>query len=159
MRKSTLILFFIFLVLAIIFFFNFYTLQKRQESLSSAILRIDERKIPAVNIPKTIYNLAGEVKKIGENYIVFSAIIHQLDKDGNLTQSTEERNAKIIPATKFSRLFFVSQEGTEGKSPKEESIVIEDIAEGDYVEVISNRDIAKEKEFEASQVRLLQKKG
>lgn len=161
MRKSTLILFFIFLVVALIFLFNIYTLQKRQDALfwPSSVLKIHRRKIPVVNIPKIIYNLAGELKKKGENYIVFSAVIHQLDKNGNLTQSIEERNAKIIPTTRFSILTFVSQEGSEGKAPKEEPISIKDIAEGDYIEVISNRDIAREKEFEVTQVRLLQKKS
>jgi len=108
-----------------------------------------------ITVPKVIYNLAGLVQKLEENSFILEASIPQLDQSGKVTQRKETRKINVTSGTKFSRLTFVAQPGSTGKSPLETPMTFGEIKVGDYIEVIANQDISQAQDFEASQVREL----
>jgi regulatory protein YycI of two-component signal transduction system YycFG len=108
-----------------------------------------------ITVPKVLYSLAGLVQKVEENSFTLEASIPQIDASGNPVQKKEIRTVKVTPATTFSQLTFVIQEGEAGKVPVEKPMSFSDIKIGDYVEVISDQDISQASEFEASQTRFL----
>lgn len=107
-----------------------------------------------IKLPKTIYNLAGAIQKLEQNALLFGATINQLDQNGQLVQRIETRKAIITQTTKLTSLTFTETEPGR-KTPKETPITFKDLKLGDYIEVISNRDISQAEEFEATQIRVL----
>lgn len=107
------------------------------------------------SIPKIIFNLSGPVLEMGENFLSIEATITKLDDEGEVIRTKEKRTALFKPSTKVTRLEFVVQDGTNQKVPKETTVSIGAISIGDFVEVISNRDISEKIKFEATHIRLL----
>lgn len=151
------------LILVVIFFGVFaFIIYQRIGRLESFIQTPEKKtetsqKIPKITVPEVLYNLAGLIKKIENGTIFLEASIPKVDENGNPSQITEIRKITVKPDAKISRLTFVAQEGTDEKAPKENQIILTDLKVGDYIEVISNKDISKSTEFEAVQVRLLPK--
>lgn len=156
MRKIIigLILVFTIFLIGFISFFSYYLSRVRAPSLPPETEIPEE--IPKITSPKILYNLAGTIEKIEKDSIIFKATIPQLDEKGQPIEKTEIRKAQITPATKFTRLTFVEIE-PERKTPKETPITFKDLQVGDYIEVVSNRDISQLEEFETTQIRVLPK--
>lgn len=110
---------------------------------------------PQVTLPKVLYNLAGPIQELQKDYLIFDASIPQINDAGQLVPKTEVRKVLIAPATKFSRLAFVAQAGTNQKTPQETVIAFKDLKVKDYIEVVSNQDIYEAQEFQAIQIRVL----
>lgn len=110
-----------------------------------------------ITLPKVLYNLAGTIKNLEKNSFVLEAGIPLLDENNQVVQKIEIRKVLITSATKISQLTFVTQAGTDKKTPKEILLTFKDLKIGDYVEVISNQDISQAPEFEVTQVRVLPK--
>ena len=110
---------------------------------------------PKITLPKVLYNLAGPIQELQKDYLIFEASIPQINDAGQLVPKTEARKVLIAPATKFSRLAFVAQAGTNQKTPQETSISFKDLKVKDYIEAISNQDISEAQEFQAIQIRVL----
>jgi flagellar basal body-associated protein FliL len=108
---------------------------------------------PAVVLPKVIYNLSGEIKKIEPNAIIFEASIPVLGENNQITQKKEIRKAIITPSTTFNKISFVEVE-EKRKKVVESPITFKDLKIGDLIEVISNQDISHAEEFEATQIRV-----
>jgi hypothetical protein len=111
-------------------------------------------EMPQVALPKVLYNLSGTIQKIELDFFIFEAKVPMLDEAGQLIQKEETRKVLIAPTTKFITLTFVEVEPGR-KRPEEKEIFLEDLKIGDYVEVISNRDIYKAEEFGATKIRLI----
>lgn len=112
---------------------------------------------PKITLPKILYNLTGSILKLENNTVFFDAGIPQIDENGQPVQKREQRTALITPTTKFSSLTFVNQEGSDKKTPLETPLTFKDLRVGDFIEVISNRDISQTAEFEITQLRVLLK--
>jgi len=112
-------------------------------------------KPPKVTLPDVVYNLTGTVKKFEKNSIIFEATIPKLNEKNEIVMETELRKALVTPLTKFTRLSFIKQEGTNRETPQEKSITFQDIKINDYIEVISNQNILQKQEFEVTQIRIL----
>ena len=110
---------------------------------------------PEPKLPKVLYNLTGRIETIEANAVVFDAVISFVNAAGEIEQKTETRKAVITPTTKITRLVFVTQPGTDSRTPRESQISLGSLQAGDLVEVLSNRDISSAEEFEATQIRLL----
>lgn len=110
-----------------------------------------------ITAPKILYNLAGLIQKLEENSLILQASIPKIDDAGHIFQDTNIRKVVVGPNTKFTRLAFVTQEGTDRRTPKETQIVFKDLKVNDYVEVVSNQDISQKQEFEATKIRILPK--
>jgi len=148
--KKTTILIVVVLILLVIFGIIF--LKQKFGLFGQQKAGQQEQKI---TIPKVIYNLAGLVQKLEENSFILEASIPQLDQSGKVTQKKETRKINVTADTKFSRLTFVAQPGSTGKSPLETPMTFGEIKVGDYIEVIANQDISQAQDFEATQVREL----
>ncbi len=103
-----------------------------------------------VALPKILYNLSGIIIKIEGNTVIFDAEINRKDENGQIVKSLESRKAVISAATKLSKFSFI------GGVPTEEKLVMADFKPGNYIEVISDRDISKALEFSATQLRIFQ---
>ncbi len=103
-----------------------------------------------VVLPKILYNLSGAIASLDSGSIVFNAEIIKKDENGEIVKSLESRKAIISAGTNFSRLSF------DKNIPKEEKLSIADFKVGNYIEVISDRDISNAFEFKATQIRILQ---
>ncbi len=161
-RIAVIILTLVVIIFIGIFVFLNYQLFQKINWLESIIQIPGEKtevipKVPKITVPKVLYNLAGLIKKMENRTIFLEASIPQVDENGNPSQITEIRKITVKPDAKISRLTFVAQEGTDEKVPKENQITLADLKIGDYIEVISNKDISQETEFEVVQVRLLPK--
>jgi len=110
---------------------------------------------PKITLPTVLYNLAGPIQELEKSFIILEAGIPQLNEQGQLTHKIELRKVFVIPTTKFSRLTFVTQEGTNQKTPQETVILFKDLKVKDYIEAISNQDISEAQEFQAIQIRVL----
>lgn len=106
-------------------------------------------------LPKVLYNLAGPIQELQKDSLTFEASIPEINGAGQLAPKTELRKVLITTTTKFSRLAFVAQEGTNQKTPQETAISFKDFKVKDYIEVISNQDISQAQEFTAVQIRIL----
>lgn len=158
MSKRVQIGFLILLVLAIIFLLFNAGLRQYWSNLpflNTPLVSTPEVRQKPIELPKVLYNLTGMIQSMGKDYIVINATLSRLDKAGKLIQVQEERKAIITPSTRFSQLTFVAQEGTNRKTPRETALKFSDFIRGDYIEVISNKDISTAKEFEATQIRML----
>ncbi|MBU3925484.1 hypothetical protein KJ854_06185 [Patescibacteria group bacterium] len=107
------------------------------------------RKTPEVILPKVLYNLSGKITEIEKGAVTFSATIFSKDSKGGIVSDIESRKANIDSATNIKRLFFVKN------SPVESAIKLSDLKVGDYIEVISDRDISDSAEFPATVIRAL----
>ena len=105
-------------------------------------------------LPKSIYNVAGVIEEIEKDSIILKANLQKQDESGKIINYSEYRRAKITPQTKFIKLTFIEM-APGRKTPKEIPISLKDLRKGDYIEVVSNQDIFKEKEFPVIKVRLL----
>jgi len=110
---------------------------------------------PKITLPTVLYNLVGPIQELEKNSLILEAGIIQLNEQGQPTHKIELRKVFVTSNTKFSRLTFVSQEGTNQKIPQETSIFFKDLKVKDYIDVISNQDISQSPEFEAIQIRVL----
>ncbi len=119
----------------------FKTTQKTVPQPETPIISKEPEK-PKTTLPKALYNLAGEIQKIEKEAIFFEATIPQLDNAGNSIQK------------KFTSLTFVEVEPGK-KSPQDKPITFQDLKIGNYIEVVSNHNIAELQEFEVTQIRLL----
>lgn len=109
---------------------------------------------PKIILPQVLYNLAGPIKLLDKNFLVLEAAIPQLNELNQVVQKIENRKVLVGPATRFSRLIFISQ-GEGAGTPKETSITFKDLKINDYIEAVSNKDISQAPEFEATQIRVL----
>jgi len=147
-----------FLFLAILFSYYFVSEVKKVKmalETSRNGLPSDFPTLNKIHTPKVLYNLAGLVEEKGGEYLMLEATIPQIDEEGRVFKRTETRTILIGEDTKFSRLAFVSQEGSDRRVPQKTSITFAQIRIGDYVEVISNRDVSKSQEIYASQIKIL----
>jgi len=151
----------IFIVLIGSIIFSNYYLSKKIAEIESKLpssQKVETRpEAPKVTLPKIIYNLTGTIQELSANSLILKATIPTVDETGQPSSRTEIKKVTVGPVTKFSRLAFVTQEGTNRQVPKETSIAFRDFKMGDYVEVISNRDVSRPEEIEATQVRILPK--
>lgn len=158
MKKVFLIIIAILFILCFLFsiIYYFYSFQ-RKLSQPVEIFESQTQQKTKITLPKTLYNLTGEVENYDKNSITFEAKIPQMNEKGEIIRQTEIRRALISTSTIFSKLTFVSEPETGKKIPKEEKISLSEIKIGDQIEVISNQDISSKKEFEVIQVRVLPK--
>lgn len=145
----------IFTIIVSLIFLDYYS-KKLSELMPLTKKEITE-ELPKVTVPKILYNLTGSVQKLNSGSFLFEATIFQPYEKEQPSKITEMRKVLVTPVTKFCRLTFVVQEGTNTKTPQETPLKFQDLKLGDYVEVISNQDISQAEEFEATQVRILQK--
>ena len=106
-------------------------------------------------IPRVLYNISGTVTEITADFLVIEAVVIELDEEGQPVQKTEVRKTLFTSATQFTRLLFVTQEGTNRKTPQETQIGIGELQIGDSIEVFSKQDISSKEEFEVTKVRIL----
>ena len=132
--------------------------QQRETEESTPSSTPSEAPIPAqqpITIPKVLYNISGTVTEITADFLLLEAIVIELDEEGQLIQKTELRKALLTPTTQFTRLVFVTQEGTNRKTPQETQIGIGELQIGNSIEVLSKQDISSKEEFEVTKVRVL----
>jgi len=132
--------------------------QQRETEESTPSSTPSEAPIPAqkpITIPKVLYNISGTVTEITADFLLIEAVVIELDEEGQLVQKTELRKALLTPATQFTRLLFVTQEGTNRKTPQETQIGIGELQIGNSIEVLSKQDISSKEEFEVTKVRVL----
>lgn len=116
---------------------------------------LEEEEEEKIIIPKVLYNMSGIIQELGGDFFVLEASISELDENGQPSKKIEIRKVLVSSNTEFSRLDFVAVEGENRRSPKETSISFRDLKAGDFVEVISKRDISQAQEFEVSKVKIL----
>ena len=111
---------------------------------------------PKIILPSILYNLSGVIKELEQDSFLFGAKLTELDEKGQILEKTEIRKVIITSTTKFNRLTFVETEPGR-KTIKESPIIFQDLKVGDYIEAVSNQDISRAEEFEATLIRILPK--
>lgn len=140
-------------------FVNFY-LSRKISQITSGLPQINHETTHSQNlqkntIPDIIYNLAGSIKKIEDKTFLMAAAMPQLDENNKPVVKTELKKIFTSSTTKFSYLTFVSKDDSGSKTPEETQISFTDLKIGDYVEVISNKNVKGEQEVEATKIRVL----
>ncbi len=105
---------------------------------------------PPIKIPESFNNLSGKIIKLEKDTITFNAEVFSLNEENEQITTKEIRKATTDSSTKFNRLSFDAN-----GSPAEEKIEFKDFEVGDYVEIISDKDVSKALEFNAIKVRIL----
>jgi flagellar basal body-associated protein FliL len=150
--KKIFIILIIFLILIAGFLFYYFYFPKEKPKAPQKKETLPPPP-PAVVLPKVMYNLSGEIKKIESNAIIFEASIPVLGENNQIAQKKEIRKAIITPSTTFNKISFVEVE-EKRKRVVESPITFKDLKIGDLIEAISNQDISHAEEFEATQIRL-----
>ena len=132
-----------------------YNLSKKISEIESRLGSEVVSVKPKVTLPKVLYNLTGVIEKIGQNAIVFKARIPYLGDEGEPLQKSEQRKALVNSATKFTMLSLKNTGEENKKVIQETSISFTDLKVGDSVEIVSNRDISQDAEFEAVRIRIM----
>lgn len=154
----------IFIVLAVIFGLGLIvlalgTLQQDQERAQDSVpADLTPGLTPSVDLPPagvpapTVYNLSGTLLAIRGDLLTFGANVERT-ADGR--QLVEERVARVSSDTQIVRFETVTNPETGRARVEERPITLGDLRPGDRIQVISNRDILKQEEIQATKIRFL----
>lgn len=154
--NKKLIILVLFLIIFLLIFFSLYFSNKDD---GKKIIPPEDippaQELPKINVPVALYNLFGTVKSIQSEKIIFEAKIPQFDENNRDVSRNEIREIIITPLTEFKSLVFVTDKATGLTLPTELKAVLEDIKIGNYIEVISSKNIKDLKIFEAKRITII----
>ncbi|MCX6764251.1 MAG: hypothetical protein NTU58_00895 [Candidatus Nealsonbacteria bacterium] len=150
---------FLILIIFLLIIFSLYFLNKNEQKKTIPPISEEEKNqtqaMPKINVPAVLYNLFGTVEKIEEGKIIFKATIPQFDENNKDISRKETRKIILTPSTEIKSLVFLLDKLTGKTMPTEVKMSLEDIKIGDYVEVVSSKDIKNSESFEVKKITII----